>query len=124
VLNLSTEGRTTYSFFKDVEGKMDATWIRPDCWNAQMLTSHGDFRTRLASLGLADSGACNCGDDTVAHFLIDCEKFEHQRIALREHVGADSWRSPDLAPLLVRNSEAFSLFGDFYRETLWLKVFE
>jgi len=62
-----------HSFFKDVGGRMDAAWIRPDYWSAQVFTGHGDFRARLASLELADSGACDCGggDDTVAHFLID-----------------------------------------------------
>jgi len=55
------------------------------------------------------------------HFLIDCRKFEPQRVALREYVGTDSSRWPDVAPLLVRNPEAFSLFGDFCRESLWLK---
>jgi len=124
--NLSTKGRTTYSFFKDVGGRMDAEWIRPDHWSAQVLTGHGDFRARLASLGLADSGACDCGggDDTVAHFLIDCKKFEPQRVALRDYIGADSWGWPDVAPLLVKNPEAFSLLGEFCRESLWLKGFE
>jgi len=124
--DLSTKGRTTYSFFKDVKSRMDASWIRPDHWSAQVLTGHGDFRARLASLGLTDSGTCDCGggDDTMDHFLIDCQKFEPQRVALREYVGTDSWRWPDVAPLLVRNPEAFSLFGEFCKESLWLKGYE
>jgi hypothetical protein len=35
-------------------GRMGARWIQPDRWNAQMLTGHGDFRARPASLGLVD----------------------------------------------------------------------
>jgi len=78
----------TYSFFKDVEGRNTA-WIRPDHWSAQVLTSHDDFRAHLAS---PTAGPATAVVDTVAHFLIDCEKFEPQRVALREYVGADSWR--------------------------------
>jgi len=59
----------------------------------------------------------DASDDTMDHFLIDCQKFEPQRVILRVYVGADSWRWLDVAPLLMRNPEAFSLFGEFCRES-------
>ena len=124
--DLSTKGRTTYSFFGDISRRMDARWIQPDRWSAQVLTGHGDFRARLASLGLVDGGACVCGggDDTVPHFLLECPNFEAQRIALRDIVGANNWKWPDVAPFFVSTPEVFSLFADFCRVALWLKGFE
>jgi len=103
---------------------MDVAWIHPDHWSVQVLTGHGDFRARLASLALIDRGLATVveGVETMDHFLIDCQKFE--RVALRAYVGTDSWRWPDVVPLLVRNLEAFSLFGEFCKESLWLKEFE
>ena len=85
-----------------------------------MLTGHGDFRARLASLGLVDGGACDCGggDDTVLYFLLECLNFEAQRIALRDMVGANNWKWPDIAPIFVSTPKVFSLFADFCRKTL------
>jgi hypothetical protein len=78
--DLSTKDRTTYQFFGDISGRMGARWIQSDRWSVQVLTGHGDFRTRLASLGLVDGGACGYGDgdDTVQHFLLECPRFEAQ----------------------------------------------
>ena len=91
-----------------------------------MLTGHGDFRARLASLGLVDGGACDCGggDDTVPHFLLECPNFEAQRIALRDLVKVGNWKWPDVAPFFVSTPEAFSLFAEFCKEALWLKGFQ
>lgn len=122
----STKGRTTYSFLRNVHNRVAAGWIQPNHWSAQVLTGHGDFRARLASLGLADSSACSCGDgdDTVPHFILHCSKFEAQRVALQHFIGNDSWRWPEVAPLLVETPEAFSLFSDFCSTSLWLKSFD
>lgn len=119
----STKGRTTHSFFKNVSDRVAARWVRPGRWSAQLLTGHGDFRARLASLGLAGDGACACGGggDTVPHHILECREFEAQRIALRDFIGEENWSWPEVAPLLVSTPEAFSLFSDFSRETLWLK---
>jgi len=74
------------------------------------------------SLGIADSGACDCGggDNTVKHFLVHCKNFEPQKVALR-YVEADSWKWLDVALLLVRSPVALSLLVEFCRESLWLK---
>lgn len=119
----SQKGRTTFAFFGDVEDRLRASWIRPDRWTSQVLTGHGDFRERLASLGLADCGACGCGggSDTAEHFLIDCPHFDAQRVALRDLMATSGWNWSDAARVLVRTPEAFSLFSDFCRECLWIK---
>lgn len=121
----STKGRTTYSFFNKVSDRVEARWVQPNRYSAQLLTGHGDFRARLASLGLAGDGACACGggEDTVSHHILECRDFEAQRVALREQIGEENWSWPEVAPLLVSTPEAFSLFSDFSRETLWIKGF-
>ena len=56
--NSSQKGRTTYSFLNDTRERMTAKWIHPNHYSTQLLTGHGNFRARLASLGLADSEDC------------------------------------------------------------------
>lgn len=119
----STKGRTTYDFFGNISRRISAQWIQPNHWSAQVLIGHGDFRARLASLGLADDGACDCGggEETVPHFLLECPNFESQRVALRDEISSENWRWPDVAPLLVSTPEAFSRLSEFCRESLQLK---
>lgn len=116
----SPRGRTTYAFFENIRDRMNAGWFRPDYYTTQVVSGHGDFRARLASLGLADGDECSCGrPDTAQHFLLECPEFEPQRVALREQLGDREW--PLAARQLVSNAEAFSVFSAFCRESLWLK---
>ena len=92
----STKGRTTYAFFKDIRDRRE--WLashsmETDHWVSQVFTGHGDFRARLASLGLVEDDTCVCGmeADTIPHFLLRCPLFEAQREALREQVPEDQW---------------------------------
>lgn len=117
---VSTKGRTTFAFFNDVRDRMKASWFRPDHYTTQVLSGHGDFRVRLAALGLVDGESCECGrPDTVEHFLLECENFDAQRVALHDFTGNHGW--PEAAHQLVSNAEAFSVFADFCKESLWLK---
>lgn len=116
----SEKGRTTFAFFNNVRERMNARWFRPDHYSTQALTGHGDFRVRLASLGLVEGVDCSCGlPDTVGHFILECPNFEPQRVALRESIGARDW--PEVAQPLVSSEEVFSIFADFCKESLWLK---
>lgn len=118
----STKGRTTAAFFNNVQDRLDKPWVRPNFWVAQALTGHGDFRARLASLGLADGETCQCDSpDTVQHFLLDCKRFEPQRVALRSLLSVDEWKWPEMAHFFVSEPEHFKLFTDFCRDALWLK---
>nr|XP_012215484.1 PREDICTED: uncharacterized protein LOC105667926 [Linepithema humile] len=105
VKRIKAEGRRMWQA-RDISGRMGARWIQPDRWSAQVLTGHGDFRARLASLGLVDSGACDYGggEDTVPHLLLECKRFEAQRVALRDMIRADSWRWPEVAPFLSQSA--------------------
>lgn len=116
----SPRGRTTYAFFNNIRDRMSAGWFRPNYYTTQIVSGHGDFRARLASLGLADGDDCSCGrSDTARHLLLECPEFEPQRVALRELLGGREW--PAAAHQLVSNAEAFSVFTAFCRESLWLR---
>lgn len=120
----SVKGRITSAFFRSIEERLGATWVKPDHCVTQFLTGHGNFRGRKAALGLVESGVCACcGDpgDTAPHHLLECSSFEPQRVALRSVVPVGEWRWPEVAPFLVSSPEVFSLFADFCQETLWLK---
>ena len=96
-------------------------WIRPNHYNTQFLTGYGNFRAQLASRGLADSDDCKyCGGrDTAKHLLTECPQFELQRVALMDILGERKW--PEAAHQMVATDEAFRVFANFCRETLWIK---
>ena len=96
-------------------------WLRPNHYVRQALTGHGDFQARLASPGLAESDDCKCcgRTDTVSHFLLECPEYEPQRLALLSYIAELKW--PEAAHRLVGTDEAFRVFADFCRESLWLK---
>lgn len=121
--NSTSKGRTTFAFFESIRERIAAGWLRPDYYSTQVLSGHGDFGARLASLGLVDGVDCACGlPDTVGHFLLECPTYEPQRVALREYVG--DGELPAVAHQLVSSAEAFSVLSDFCRECLWLKAHE
>lgn len=117
----STDGRITYSFFSDIRDRIAASWIRPDHYVTQVLSGHGDFNARLASMMLVDNENCDgCGvPDTVQHFLFECQVYEPQRVALLDVVGERAW--PESAKHLVSSKDTFSVLANYCRETLWLK---
>ena len=119
--NSSYKGRTTYSFLNYSRERMTMKWIRPNHYCTQVLTGHGNFRARLASLGLAENDDCSyCGGtDTAKHLLTECPEFEPQRVALMDIIGNHEW--PEAAHQLVATDEAFRVFTDFCKETLWIK---
>ena len=125
----STKGRTTYAFFQDVRDRRE--WLvshsmETDHWVSQVFTGHGDFRARLASLGLVEDDTCVCGieADTVPHFLLRCPLFDAQRVALQERVPEDQWTWPEVAHFLVSDPEVFTVLAGYCSECLWLKSFE
>ena len=119
--NSSYKCRNTYFLLNDTRERMTMKWIRPNHYCTQFLTGHGKFRARLASLGLADNDDCSyCGGtDTAKHLLTECPEFEPQRVALMDIIGNHEW--PEAAHQLVATDEAFRVFTDFCKETLWIK---
>lgn len=122
----SNKGRTTFAFFSDVRERLAARSLEANHWTTQVLTGHGNFRARLAALGLVEGDECLCGGgaDTVQHFLLDCPLFEAQRMALRDIVPSGEWRWPNAARFFVTGSEIFATFAGFCSESLWLKGFQ
>ncbi|CAK9801083.1 hypothetical protein ANTPLA_LOCUS2677 [Anthophora plagiata] len=121
----SQKGRTTFAFFKDVRERLAAGWLRPNHFTTQVLTGHGNFKSRLLTYGVVEDERCVCGGeaDTVSHFLLDCPTFDPQRECLRDIIPRECWNWPAAAPFLVSTEEAFSALSDFCEEALYLKGF-
>lgn len=90
----SERGRTTFVFFPNIQERVGTQWISLSHWCTQILTGHGNFRARLAPLGLVKDSCCCCGtaEDTVQHLTMDCPLFEPQRVAIRELVPTSEWK--------------------------------
>ncbi|KAL0103807.1 hypothetical protein PUN28_017844 [Cardiocondyla obscurior] len=90
-----------------------AKWLNIDHWSTQVLTGHGNFGERLASLNLAETEMCVCGKgvDSVEHFLLYCSLFDAQRVPLRDVVPVDKWKWPEAAAYFALSQEAFSVFA-------------
>ena len=81
----SPDGRHTYSIFPNIRQRLEMTWLQPDHYIVQFLSGHGDFASKLKSLGLAESNACSCGEgeETALHDLLHCPLHEAEREQLR-----------------------------------------
>ena len=81
----SPDGRHTYSIFPNIRHRLEMTWLQPDHFTVQFLSGHGDFASKLKSLGLAESNACGCGggEETALHVLLHCSLHEAEREELR-----------------------------------------
>jgi hypothetical protein len=71
----STKGRHTYSFFPDIQWRMEITkYLTPDHYTSQFVTGHGGFAGRLFELGLVSHPTCPCGWEVqdANHILWEC----------------------------------------------------
>lgn len=110
--NVSTKGRLTYEFMKNIPARMSASWLILNYYTVQVLTGHGNFNYKLHYFKLADSPYCRCGSlDTVQHLLFSCPVFEDVRESLRDHVRKFAQWPCELTTLLSEdNFETFSTF--------------
>lgn len=76
----SIKGRATFAFFPDIRRRLQKTWIIVNHYTSQLLTGHGNFRAKLASMKLVDSGRCTCGElDTYQHVILQCHRWDTER---------------------------------------------
>lgn len=90
----SQKGRVTYEYMKRVERGGEREW-KINHYVTQVLSGHGNFREKLRSFGLVESGLCEeCGEvETEFHVVFVCARFEGQREELRRRVerGGGEW---------------------------------
>lgn len=115
-------GYNTFCFFRNIQDRLEAGWFRPNRCVVQVITGHGVFRAFLASRRIIEDGenCATCGTpDTVEHFLLECRSFEPQRVALREIIGNETW--PRAASAMVATKEAFAVFSEYCKDTVWIR---
>ncbi|KAJ8705022.1 hypothetical protein PYW08_012342 [Mythimna loreyi] len=110
----SKDGRELYSFFTEVTDRVSFGWVEPDYVVSQILTGHGNFRSRLHKMSLCDTALCYCGraDETRDHVLWDCELYTDER-----EVMLGNWCREDIGPVyhrqLVASPEGFQRLRSF-----------
>lgn len=55
----SDKARIISASFKDVQKWFSASQVKLNHYDMQMMTGHGDFKSRFAALGLAGRGMCD-----------------------------------------------------------------
>lgn len=115
----ATKGRTTSAFFDNIIERLRAQWIKPDHWCTQALTGHGNFRAKLAELNIVNDGHYSCGaKDTVEHFILECTKYEAQRVALKDTVSHNKWIWLEVTRYLATEPDTYPIFAEYCRECL------
>lgn len=117
----SDKGRTTFSFFPNIRERLRLGHISPDYYVTQALCGHGNFGTKLNSLGRPTVVDCACGEgfDLAEHHIFKCSQWAPMREALSHII--DGKELPEAAQSLVSTPENYTLFSDFVREILWIK---
>ena len=98
--------KTIYNY---VRSRKDVAWL------ARLRTGHCSLNQYLHQFGILDSALCECqeAEETVSHFLLNCQLYEKERDRLRKKVGAMGMREDKL--LGDHNIVRHAL--DFVRET-------
>lgn len=110
----STNGRELYSFFPDVEARLQYVWVEPDYVVSQILTGHGNFRSRLHAMSLNDTPICYCerARETRDHVLWECELYAEERDEMLQ-----DWSRKEIGPVfhheMVSSKDGFARLRAF-----------
>ena len=64
--SVAPNGSATKLFFANIEDKLKSKWVIPDHYTSQLLSDHGQIKSKLYERGLSDDDKCECGQiDTV-----------------------------------------------------------
>ena len=88
----------------------------------QLLSGHGCFQEYLWKIGKAGSPKCLMCDlhenDTAAHTMLRCRRFEGQRQRLHEHLQVQDITADNLVPLMLRGEEEWMAVLSFAETTI------
>lgn len=119
----TTKGRRTAAFLPNVKERLGKTWIKPDHYNTQMLTGHGNFKDYLKRFGIIDENRCMCmEDETVDHIILACRIYDEERDTLIQarRLRNKNW-PPEGEKELVDDRESLKEFTQFSKAVLTKK---
>lgn len=118
--NSSTKARLTYEFIPNISDRLSASWITLNHYTVQILTGHGNFKSKLHYFKLAESPLCRCGFiDTIQHVLFTCPMYEDIRTSFQNQVQEYNPWPCTLDKLLTRDN--FETFAKFTNSALKMK---
>ena len=111
-------GRITYQFFPDPAQRITAKWIEPDYYTTQLMSGHGNIKSKLDQLGLSESDRCQWGQpQTTQHIIFDCPHHDEYGSSLRNAVLEQEWVwQPPLWVLVT--PDCYRAFKQFAKSTL------
>jgi hypothetical protein len=118
----SLKGRWTYGFFPDIRTRI-TTPITFGHYTTQMITGHGDFKSKLHSFTLAVSPQCDCGaeEESAEHILFTCPNMRTQRTKLIEALRSTGVEWPCNRKSFAASRKAWSALETFAKEALTSK---
>lgn len=104
----SVKGRVTYSYLREVN-RVDADKWKLNHYVTQVMTGHGNFKAKLESFGLVESGMCeDCGVlEDEYHIVYECLHYEGERGELRRKVEKEGLRWGRESVMLERFRQEF-----------------
>lgn len=111
-------GRLTHQFYGNVEERLNADWIHNSHYMVQILSGHGNFKSKLKQLGQTDTESCRCGQtDTVNHVIFECESLKDIRKKLEDECKTQNIQWPCPHKDLV-SKEIFNAFHKYATEAM------
>ena len=108
----SEKGRATFAFLPNVEQRMRMKWMEVNHYTSQLLSGHGNFKAKLASMRLVEEEDCICGEkDTYEHAILECSRWEEERRELRQKLAKNNQTLRIDENLL--QEETFKAFEEF-----------
>ena len=90
-----TRGRATFAYFPEIEQRLVANWYSPGYYTTQLISRHGNIKSKLRQFNLVDSELCHCGmEETLEHILFECPTHREQRRPLKDVVTKEGWNWP------------------------------
>lgn len=76
--NVASTGRLCHAFIPNIAYHLSIKFFKPDYYNTQLMTGHGNFRHYLHRFKLLNNELCDCGipepQDT-SHLLFNCNSY-------------------------------------------------
>lgn len=118
----SQKGRTTWEYLPNIKERLRAKWLKLDHYSCQLMSGHGNIRSKLCSFALVPDNFCQCGEvETADHIIYGCPLRSDPRRELTNGLRKIGLNWP-LPPRQLPSKECFPLFKRFARAVLQTPV--